>query len=231
MGYPARTRLVLAGALAAGLVAGAVVVPSFADGRDGAHERAGAARTAFDRRNTAAANVARGLAPDGHDHRHDDPRTKNAISRAALTEGTADPTTREQAEANRTYVERQRAMADPTLTTVPLRAPRTTVPQSRYAMAGGCYRLRGEPIRFQATRLGHYLLYTKDRTFLAGDGGTLTRATKPSADAEWTVRRVDGRFTFTLADGRALTSGDTVAARPTAYPLRRTTGCPAYPEV
>ena len=228
MGNPARTRLVLAGTLAAGLVAGAVVVPTFA------HQREATARTAFAQRTTAAANAARGLAPDGHDHRHDDARTKNAISRAGLSKATADPTTRAQAEAGKEYVERQRAMADPELTTVPVREPRTTVPQTRYAMAGGCYRLLGEPIHFQATRLGSYLLHTKERTFLtAADDGTVTRAAEPSEQGDWTVRRIEGRFTFTVAGG-SLTStpdGPRVTDHGTAYPLRVTTGCAAYPEV
>ena len=34
-------------------------------------------------------------------------------------------------------------------------------------MAGGCYRLGGRPLTFQATGLGSYLLYGADRTFLA----------------------------------------------------------------
>ena len=37
-------------------------------------------------------------------------------------------------------------------------------------MAGGCYRLAGSRLTFQATGLGSYLLYAPDRTFLAASG-------------------------------------------------------------
>ena len=73
---PSRTRLTLAGIVSVGLVAAAVTVPSFA------HQREGSARTAYERSTVADAMAAKGLAPDGHNHRHDDPRTKNALSRA-----------------------------------------------------------------------------------------------------------------------------------------------------
>ncbi len=224
-----RTRLVLSGVVSVGLVAGAFLVPSFA------HERPGSARTAYEQRATAEAMAARGLAPDGHAHRHDDPATKNAISRSALTAASTDPTTADDAEAARAYVARSRAMADPRLTTVPLRDPRRTVPENRYVMAGGCYRLRGTPVHFQATELGRYLLYSPGKRFLTGTGaGTVTWADRPSEQADWVVRGRDGRFTFTLPDGRGLTrtaDGARLGGTPTAFALRRTTGCAAYPEV
>jgi hypothetical protein len=228
MPNPSRTRLTLAGIVSVGLVAAAVTVPSFA------HERAGSARTAYEKSTVADAMAAQGLAPDGHNHRHDDPRTKNAISRAALTAGTQDPTTAKQAEANRAYVEKSRLMADPELTTARVRDPRTRVPRNRYAMAGGCYRLRGQAIHFQATELGTYVLYNRDRKFLTGNGDRVTWAAQPSTGAEFTVRRRDGGFTFTLPGGRALTrtaDGPRLTSRATAYPLRLTTGCAAYPEI
>ncbi|MET1058914.1 MAG: hypothetical protein ABWX84_04925 [Nocardioides sp.] len=228
MPNPTRSRLVLAGIVSVGLVAAAVTVPSFA------HEREGSARTAYERSTAADAMAAKGLAPDGHNHRHDDPRTKNAISRAALTAGTQDPTTAKQAEANRSYVEKSRAMADPRLTTARVRDARATVPQNRYVMAGGCYRLRGEAIHFQATELGTYVLYNPSKKFLTGNGDRVSWADQPSADAEFRVRRHAGGFTFTLPGGRALTrtpAGTRLTPRATAYPLRRTTGCAAYPEI
>ena len=86
---PSRTRLTLAGIVSVGLVAAAVTVPSFA------HQREGSARTAYERSTVADAMAAKGLAPDGHDHRHDDPRTKNALSRAGLTAGSRGPDDRE----------------------------------------------------------------------------------------------------------------------------------------
>ena len=228
MPNPSRSRLVLAGIVSVGLVAAAVTVPSFA------HEREGSARTAYEKSTVTDAMAAKGLAPDGHNHRHDDPRTKNAISRTALTAGTQDPTTAKQAEANRTYVEKSRAMADPTLTTARVRDARATVPQNRYVMAGGCYRLRGEAIHFQATELGTYVLYNPDKKFLTGNADRVSWADKPSTDAEFTVRERAGGFTFTLPGGRALTrtaDGTRLTPRATAYPLRRTTGCAAYPEI
>jgi hypothetical protein len=224
-----RTRLVLSGVVSVGLVAGAFLVPSFA------HDRPGSARTAYEQRATVQAMAARGLAPDGHAHRHDDPATKNAISRSALTAASTDPTSADDAEAARAYVARSRAMADPRLTTVPLRDPRRTVPQDRYVMAGGCYRLRGTPVHFQATQLGRYLLYSPGKRFLTGTGtGAVTWADRPSEQADWVVRGRDGRFTFTLPDGRGLTrtaDGARLSSIPTAFALRRTTGCAAYPEV
>ena len=105
--HPSRTRLTLAGIVSVGLVAAAVTVPSFA------HQREGSARTAYESTTVADAMAAKGLAPDGHHHRHDDPRTKNALSRAGMTAGSKDPTTAKQAEANRAYVEKSRTMADP----------------------------------------------------------------------------------------------------------------------
>src|SRR4051794_14233639 len=60
--------------------------------------------------------------------------------------------------------------------------------QDRYSLAGGCWSVDGgEPLRFQATDLGHYLLYTKDGKYLTrpADGST-TREADPSADAVWT---------------------------------------------
>ncbi len=233
MRNPSRSRLALAGVISVGLVAAAVTVPSFA------HQREGSARLAYtkstvERTGVADATAARGLAPDGHDHRHDDARTKNAVSRSALTAATQDPTTAEQAEANRAYVERSRAMADPPLTTARVRDARARVPQNRYVMAGGCYRMRGRPIHFQATELGTYVLYNTGRKFLTGSGDRVSWAPQPSTDAEFTVRRRGGGFTFTLPGGRALTrtsDGTRLTSRGTAYPLRRSAGCAAYPEI
>ncbi|MDR7253400.1 hypothetical protein J2X46_002385 [Nocardioides sp. BE266] len=172
---------------------------------------------------------------DGHGHVHNDPTTKNAISRSGEAATAPDPTTPRERAASRARVSAQRTLAEPRLTKVPLRSPRRLVPESRYAMAGGCYSLAGRPTAFQATGLGSYLLYAADRTFLAAtSGGGTTSAAAPSPDSDWTVRGAGrGRFTFTLADGRALrrtASGlGTGAAEP--FALRRTDGCTAFPEV
>ncbi|WP_374457038.1 hypothetical protein [Nocardioides sp.] len=171
---------------------------------------------------------------DGHGHVHD-PATKNAISRSGEAATAPDPTTPRQRAASRARAEAQRTLAEPRLTEVPLRSKRRVVPESRYAMAGGCYTLGGRPLTFQATGLGTYLLYAADRTFLAASSGdTTTWAAAPSPDADWTVRGAGrGRFTFTLADGRALRRTASGVGMGTAEPfaLRRTEGCAAFPEV
>ncbi|RYB94372.1 peptidase [Nocardioides oleivorans] len=174
---------------------------------------------------------------DGHGHVHNDPRTKNAISRSEEAVAHPDPTTPAQREASRARVATQRTLKEPRLTRVPLRSKRQVVPESRYAMAGGCYDLGGRPTTFQATGLGTYLLYATDRTFLAASGADgATQATSPSATSDWTVRTAGrGSFTFTLADGRSLrrTSGGFATTSGAASPigLRLTEGCTAFPEV
>lgn len=190
-------------------------------------------------------------------HTHDDPTTKNAVSRAPQGSDTADPTTFAQAVAHTTGVTAQRAEPAPTL--VPTASPpaRATVPTSRYAMAGGCYALQSTrsgrwvvaagqgyaatatsssaavPLHFQATDLGVYLLYGPGGTFLSKAGPTISAASAPSGSAEWTITRTG--TTFLLVNG---SSGLTVDAggelRPGAassFALRRRSGCEAWPEV
>ena len=131
---------------------------------------------------------------DGHAHDHDEPLTKNAISRTAgAGEGTAtqDPTTPVQAAVGAASVVRQRAEPSPELVPLAAARARDAVPDHRYAMAGGCYALRAVrndrwvarsgdgfdvskglrtnalPLHFQATDLGKYLLYGDRRDFVA----------------------------------------------------------------
>lgn len=172
---------------------------------------------------------------DGHGHTHDDPTTKNALSRSGEAAANPDRTTPRQRAASRARVAAQRTQREPRLTPVPLRSPRRKVPESVYAMAGGCYRLGGQSLAFRATGLGTYLLHAPDRTFLAASGadGT-TWAADPSPLADWTARRMGtGRFTFTLADGRSLRRTGTGfgTGTPETFALRRTTGCAPFPEV
>ncbi|MFL6001269.1 MAG: hypothetical protein ACJ72P_00520, partial [Nocardioides sp.] len=159
-----------------------------------------------------------------------DRATKNAISRAGdLGSATQDPTTAAERRANAAYVARSRNTPDPKLTTVPVRETRQPVPEDRYAMARGCYSMAGQPIRFQATDLGSYLLYTRDRSFVSADG----LAEEPSENADWTARGRDGRFTFQLPDGRWLTTsggGFATSTKAHEFSLRTTSGCPTYPE-
>ena len=171
---------------------------------------------------------------DGHGHVHDDPTTKNAISRSGEAAQARDRTTPVQRAASRARVAAQRTQREPRLVGVPLRSKRRLVPEDVYAMAGGCYRLGGQSLTFQATGLGSYLLHAPDRTFLAASGSGATWAATPSPESDWTVREAgSGRFTFTLADGRALrrTTGGFATGAADSFALRRTDGCTAFPEV
>ena len=197
------------------------------------------------------------VSADGHDHNHDDPATKNAVSRVKQTSATKDPTTAEQAAAAKAAVKAQRAEKDPTLVTAPAPPARTAVPADRYAMAGGCYALQdvaskkwvtrtgstfaatgasvssAVPLTFQASDLGTYLLYGKDTTFVTtSGGGAVQTAATPSAAAEWVVRKTSRGFTFTQP-GTALAVTKGAVAQGTAAPfaLRTTTGCAKYPEI
>jgi len=76
----------------------------------------------------------------------------------------------------------------------------------RYALVHGCFDLAGEgapqgAVRMQATRLGSYLLYTKDRRFVTAKG----IAAAPSDAADFKVEGTDAEgFTFTARDGSKL---------------------------
>jgi microsomal dipeptidase-like Zn-dependent dipeptidase len=93
----------------------------------------------------------------------------------------------------------------------------------RYSLAHGCFNTSGaltaQAIRMQATDLGRYLLYTKDRKFVTGTAPG-SEASSPSESAEWDVTG-DGP-TFTLKN---LESGQTATA--TFAPAE---GCADYPE-
>ncbi|MDI6908732.1 hypothetical protein [Nocardioides sp.] len=150
---------------------------------------------------------------------------KNAISRAGdLGDLTRDPTTAAEKAAATAYVDRERALPDPELTTAPVTGPRHLHPQDRYALAGGCYTLTadGDPFYFKATDLGSYLIYDADRAFLLADG---SRADQPGADAVWDISRAGaGRYSFRNGTG-ALTLEGATSFRPT-----RAAGCTPYPE-
>jgi len=96
----------------------------------------------------------------------------------------------------------------------------------RYALVRGCYDLAGNgapqgPVRMQATRLGSYLLYTKDRRFVTAKGIAAT----PSDAADFAVDGADADgFTFTARDGSKLAGGNKLRTR-------KAEGCPEYPEV
>ena len=193
-------------------------------------------------------------------HSHNDPATKNSVSRAAQTAETQDATTVTQAVEHLSTVAAQRAEADPKLVTTPSPAPRSTTPPDRYAMAGGCYALQStttkkwvtaagknynasasaisgaEPFHFQATDLGSYLLYGAGKTFVSETAqGAATAASEPSPAAEWSVDKTGSSFVFTLVSGDAGLSvdpsGALVAGTAATFALHTTTGCDVWPEV
>ncbi|WP_345453700.1 hypothetical protein [Nocardioides marinquilinus] len=205
----------------------------------------------------AAAGIPHTDPPGTPAHTHD-PRFKNALARSGETGAlTRDPTTARQARRSAAYVARQRRLPDPRLTTVPARPTRTAVPQTRYAMAGGCYTLtapsgsvlalagdtvrpardagRAVRVRFQATQLGRYLLYVEGRRFVAGRaaGQGLGLDERPSRSTVWTVTRREGRFVLRTAGGRSLALRDgrlVLAGAPTRFALRQRGPCVRYPE-
>lgn len=172
-------------------------------------------------------------------HRHDDPATKNDVSRglAVGEEGEAvDPTTAAERAAAEEYVETERALPDPKLVNVAAYPARTAVPADRYAMAGGCYTLsaglvRFGPYYFKATRLGGYLLHTTGGE-LAVVNGAVKVAAKASAAADWTATRAGTGYRFDVGAGKALTvaGGKLVPGAGTTFALRTASGCPSYPE-
>jgi microsomal dipeptidase-like Zn-dependent dipeptidase len=133
----------------------------------------------------------------------------------------------------------------------------------RYALANGCYALRSpaagglvakdlggyratagsageaEGFRMQATALGSYLFYGRDRDFMAGNATTdlVAPADGASPAAEWTVdANADGTFKVTLPSaGKALgvAAGRLVLADPAgaaAFAFEPAGGCAIYPE-
>ncbi len=117
----------------------------------------------------------------------------------------------------------------------PFARPRTTTPQDRWHMAGGCYTVDAlnasaslrrdggaytatgdstdaEPFHFQATDLGIYLLYGTAEDFMGVAGTPLNRsvsiAGSPSTSTEWVI---DGDGPFTLSP---LDTGESLVADP-----------------
>ena len=133
----------------------------------------------------------------------------------------------------------------------------------RYALVNGCYALRSkslgklvakapgggylasatdvggaEPIRMQATDLGRYLLYGKDKDFVAaGSGDRAETASAPSEAANWEVTVEGGAFKITnVGSGKPLSvtplgevvlggSGDAAL-----FSFDMAQGCADYPE-
>ncbi len=217
-----------------------------------------------------ATSTPTGTTTDGHGHDHSDPATKNLVSRSVTDSSdptTKDPTTKAQIAANTAAVAARRDDNQPRLLPGPASSPRRATPENRYAMAGGCYAIGtggrwvrrtgtgfrasaarpagGEPLHFQATDLGEYLLYATKRDFVAAGSGDpvgltgpsgVVAADKPSPSADWTVTKRGSTFRFALPkSGKALGvdgAGNLVLAdRPAPFAIRRTTSCAKWPEV
>jgi hypothetical protein len=203
--------------LAAALIVGAVALPSYAK-----DHRQGTLQSKMDVRKKRTLEARPHVDPPGtQPHDHNDPRTKNLVSRSGETGAEVrDPSTFLTRARARAAVAAERKMQDPRLTTVRVMQKPTKIPADRYAMANGCYGLGGMKVFFKPTDLGQYLLYTSDRRLVVA-GGT---AAEPSDASVWTVRQRRRGFTFTNA-GEALVLEDKHTFR-----LKRATGCTAYPE-
>ena len=210
-------RLVWATVLAAALVVGTIALPSYAKGH-----RQGTLQSKMDARKQRSLEARPHVDPPGTPpHNHNDPKTKNAVSRAGETgKDVRDPSTFLTRARAGSAVAAQRKMQEPTLSHVRVMQKRLEHPQDLYAMANGCYRLGGQEIYFKPTDLGQYLLYTTDRQFLVNGG----KVAAPSDATIWTAQPRGHGFTFTNA-GQQLVLGGKDTFRPT-----KTTGCATYPE-
>lgn len=101
---------------------------------------------------------------------------------------------------------------------------------------------RGKSERFylKPTELGIYLVYDRNRGFLAaGDGNAVETATEPSPATEWTVRRAGKRLRLiNLETERALTVGAgkrleqaATGAKGSRFLFRLANNCTQYPEI
>ncbi len=200
------------------------------------------------------------LGDDGHAHNHNDPATKNAVSRSAPTtdEETADPTTPEQARLAVGAASAQREETEPTLSNVPVTPAHAASPTSRYNMFNACYGVQstktgrwltdanvptfsaasqsaGTPLYFKPTALGRYMLYSPDRSYLDGGQATAHYAAAPGPTSDWVVAMPKaGQFTFQIPGKGYLTDGPsnaTISSTPTPMSLRLRSGCAVFPEV
>ncbi|HEY0889798.1 MAG TPA: hypothetical protein VGE38_09325 [Nocardioides sp.] len=220
---PHALRLLGSLATAVAVVGAALLVPggaSEAGGRTGSftaqHDAARAA--AAPRASDAAV-----LADDGHSHDHGDPATKNAVSRS--TEQVPDPTTPAQRASAHEHVAAERALPDPPLTSVSAGFVNPVVPDDVHALANGCYALAGEPVFFQPTALGTYLLHDRSSRLIGPAG---RRETTPRPALEWRATQGEDGFTFT---NNGLVEQQLVIGAQRRFPLRLTTGCTPYPEI
>ncbi|MGA8256715.1 MAG: hypothetical protein WB767_09095 [Nocardioides sp.] len=165
-------------------------------------------------------------------HTHD-ARFNDALARGGESgKDAADPTTAAEARRAAAYVASERRLPDPKLTTAQISSPRLQKPENRYAMANGCYRVgSGAPFYFKATDLGTYLLYSKNRQYLATTGG-LGLDREPSLGAEWKAVPVGKGLGLRSSSLYLTQQGSTFSLQglPSAISLTRARGCTEFPE-
>ncbi len=271
----AARRLAVAAVVSIGAVVAAIAVPSAfygpTEGAD-AHKLAAAATVADelgsaegtttlpDGTHVHPVGTVGSADDDGHAHDHDDASTKNAISRSApVTDAeTADPTTPRQARSSAAAAQRQRAMSEPKLSSVPVDPKHATSPTNRYNMFNACYGVQSKrtgrwltgaatpaftarkpgsaaPLYFKPTALGRYLLYSRSRTFLDGGTAAVGYASAPASTNDWvaTVPR-KGLFKLRIPGHGYLTdtgSRATMTGSGSLFRLRLRGGCTSFPEV
>jgi hypothetical protein len=256
-------RLAAAAGLSVGAVLLALAVPSGAiTGLTGASDSGPDGYKKAYVADTKTRQVAAGLlADDGHNHVHNDPTTKNAVSRSApvTTAETADPTSPQEAKVSAESAAAQREQTEPDLTNVPVSAEQPTSPTDRYNMFDECYGLQssrtgrwlagntapaftagsaaaGSPLYFKATALGRYLLYSSERTFLDGGQPAATYAAQPGPSNDWVVTTPrKGEFRFEIPGHGFLAEGAggqaVVNGAGTPLRLQKRAGCADFPEV
>jgi hypothetical protein len=178
-------------------------------------------------------------------HDHNNPATKNSLSRVTAAEADGDitdPTTSAQAAANARSAAEQRAEVDPPLTHVPVDPAQPTVPTDEYNLFNACYGLQSTsthrwlegtdfgatteaaatPFYFKPTELGRYLLYSPDQKFLGNTaliGSSLGYAAGASQKTNWTVTQAAaGEFRLFLPGAGYLAASSTGAASFAAAP-------------
>jgi hypothetical protein len=201
-----------------------------------------------------------GLVDESRPHNHNDPATKNSVSRSApvTSAETADPTTPHQARLNEENAAVQRHQTEPALSHVPVSAARSASPKDRYNMFNGCYGLQsvktgrwltgtnvptfaaatraaGTPLYFKPTALGRYLLYSPDRRYLDGGAATAAYAGSAGPSNDWVVRMPrPGQFTFQIPGKGYLGDGPanaTISGTPSPIRLHLRGGCTDFPEI
>src|SRR3954468_17666019 len=70
---------------------------------------------------------------------------------------------------------------------------------ARYSLANDCWTLKSAsapvsdgPFFLKPTDLGSYMFFDKNKAFLSGSDGSLTRASDGGPDGDWTVQDADG---------------------------------------